>query len=445
MKKTLYLIPFLFFFLQLHAQTQDSITSLIRQYNFQAALEQINAIDPDSIDAETMYLKATALKALSRYREAISCLEEIYQVDSSDLRSALELADCYRTVSNFKKPQEIYEKLLVWHPGNRYLLHLIAGTCMNNGQYARALEYYLTACAGDTTAFLLKQIAACCEKTGSVDSAILFYNKAIACDPDDYQPVFRLANLYKNLDDYESGILVTDQYLIREPDNLDVNRLNGYLQYLMRNFSISAERFQHCSDLKDTSAFINKYLGYSYFRLGKYDRTVEYLGKVLGTGNEDAEMYYVMGLCHDVPVNIAYLDTAIRMVTPAVSFLSEVYQYLALALTKTAAYDSALALLLKAHELTPDDIQLLNKIGTHYDNWMENKPMALKYYRDFLATRSFVVHQITNGKPVFDYEYKMVEDRIRELERQMTPSAILPDSMAVDPVMPSTSQPPPSP
>jgi tetratricopeptide (TPR) repeat protein len=445
MKKPLWLIPFLFFSLQLHAQTRDSITSLIQQYNFQGALEKINAIHPDSIDPETMYLKATALKALSRYREAISCLEEIYRTDSSNLRSALELADCYRAVSNFKKTQELYDHALVWHPGNRYLLHLIAGTCMNNSQYARALQYYLTACAGDTTAFLLKQMAACCEKTGRIDSAILFYNKAIAWDPDDSQPVFRLATLYKNLDDYEGGILVTDQYLCRYPDNLDVNRLNGYLQYLMRNFSKSAERFQHCSDLKDTSAFINKYLGYSYFRMNKYDRTVEYLGKVLGTGNADAEMYYVMGLCFDVPVNIAYFDTTIRMVTPAVSFLSEVYQYMALALTKTAAYDSALVLLLRAHELTPDDIQLLNKIGTHYDNWMENKPMALKYYRDFLSTRSAAINQTTPGEPVFDFDYKMVEDRIRELERRMSPPEKMPDTMAVDTVVPTTNPPPFSP
>jgi tetratricopeptide (TPR) repeat protein len=445
MKKSFWIIPFLFFSLQLHAQTRDSITSLIQQYDFQGALQVINALRPDSTDPETMYLKATALKALSRYREAISCLEELYQTDSSDLRSALELADCYRAVSNFEKPQDIYENTLVWHPENRYLLHLIAGTCMNNGQYARALEYYSTACAGDTTAFLLKQMAACCEKTGRIDSAILFYNKAIDRDPDDYQPVFRLATLYKSLDDYESGILVTDLYLDRYPDNLDVNRLNGYLQYLMRNFSRSAERFQHCSDLKDTSAFINKYLGYSYFRMNKYDRTVEYLGKVLGTGNADAEMYYVMGLCYDVPVNIAYFDTTIRMVTPAVSFLSEVYQYMALALTKTAAYDSALTMLLRARELTPDDIQLLNKIGTHYDNWMENKPMALKYYRDFLSARSAGINQTTSDEPVFDFEAKMVEDRIRELELRMPTPVIKPDTMAVDTAVPTPNPPPSSP
>jgi tetratricopeptide (TPR) repeat protein len=445
MKKIIFIIFLLFPFLLSQAQTGDTVSYLIQQYDYRTALHEINKLNPDSLDAGTLYLKATALKALSRYREAIACLEKLYVSDSSALKIALELADVYKSVSDFKQSQKIYEKLLSFYPENKYILQLAAGTSFYNGKYNKALEFYAAACKDDTTAFLVKQIAACCEKTGRIDSAIVFYKKAILWDPDDYQPVFRLATLYKNIDDYESGILVTDQYLDRYPDNLDVNRLNGYLQYLMRNFSKSAERFQRCSDLKDTSVFINKYLGYSYFRLNKYNRTVEYLGKVLGTGNADAEMYYVMGLCYDVPVNIAYFDTTIRMVTPAVNFLSEVYQYLALALTKTASYDSALALLLKARQLTPDDIRLLEKIGTHYDNWMDDKPLAIKYYRDFLSTRSADIKQPANGAPVFDYEYKMVEDRIRELEKQMAPPVIIPDSMAVDPVTPSTNLPPSSP
>jgi len=436
MKKPIFLLAFLSSTFFINAQTRDTIVFLMQQYDYQSAIQEINAIHPDSLDAEILYLKATALKALSRYREAIPCLEEIYQADSSDLKIALELADCYKSAADFKKPQEIYEKSLALHPGNSYIMQLTAGACMTNGLYNKALLYYADACKDDTTSFLLKQLATCYEKTGMPDSAIIFNEKAIQIDPDDYLPVFHLATLYKNMDLYEEGILVTDNYLSGHPDNLDINRLNGYLQYLVRDFSKAAERFQKCADLKDTSAFLNKYLGYSYFRLNKYDKTMEYLGKALGTNNSDAEMYYVMGLCYDVPVNISYFDTTIRLVSPAVNFLSEVYQYMALALTKTAAYDSALVMLLKAYQLTPNDITLLNKIGTHYDNWMENKPIALKYYREFLATRSGNIKRHLNTPPDFEHEYNMVEDRIRQIETQMKQPAVMPDSTLFTPIAP---------
>jgi tetratricopeptide (TPR) repeat protein len=436
MKKILHIVLFLFTLHQAMAQTKDSITMLVQQYDYYGALLEIEKINPDSLDTEILYLKATTLKALSRFPEAIVCLNSIYRSDSTNLKISLELADCYKSVSNFKKPQELYENAMLLHTGNKYLMQLLAGTCITNEQYPKAKQLYLTSCQGDTTAFLLKQLASCYEKLGQDDSVIFYCQRAILWNPDDYQPVFKMANLYKNQQEYKKGIAIADSFLSRIPDNRDVNRLSGYLHYLNKEFPKAIERFQQCINLSDTSIFVHKYLGYSYFKLNEFANAITNLEKVFAVDSTDAEMCYALALAHDPPKNIRYFNTAINLTSPIINKLSIVYQDLALALTKAWKYDDALEALMKALELTPRDPAILYKIGVHYDNWMDDKSMALKYYRDFLSTRggnTDTPYVITSTSVITQSDYDHAESRIQDIELSLTPPAMVSDTIITSP------------
>lgn len=433
------IIPILCLFISLHpvlSQTKDSISLMVQQYDYHGALRKINAMHQDSLDTEMLFLKATSLKALSKFPEAIACYDSVYRCDSSNLRIALELADCYKSVADMKKAREIYEHALLKQPDNKYLKLQLAGTYMTLELYKKANLLYLDACNRDTSAFLLKQIATCFEKLGSADSAMHFYQRAIYWNPGDYQPVFRLATMYKSAKEYEKGIAVTDSFLVKVPLNKEVTRLCAYLYYLNKNLPKAIERFNQSINLSDTSDFVNKYLGYSYFKLNEFPSSIKYLEKVYAVDSSDAEMGYALGLAHDPPKSIRYFNAAINLTSPAVVMLSTVYQDLALALTKDWKYDEALAALMKALELTPRDPAVLYKIGVHYDNWMDNRAMAVKYYSDFLATRNGntdAPYVVTSTSVVTPFDYTHAADRIRDIETALVPR---PPSLASD----STSQ-----
>jgi tetratricopeptide (TPR) repeat protein len=431
MKKTILFLAFLFIVLSTGAQTKDSIASLIQQFDYYGALQQINKLPLDSIDNQLRHHKADALKALSRFDEAIVCLENIYETDSTDLKLTLELADCYKSALNYSKPQELYEKALHLHPGNKYLMQLLAGNYMTTEQYKKAKSLYLNACDNDTTVFLLKQIAGCYEKLGQDDYAIFYYQRAAHWNPNDYQPAFRLASIYKNQHKFEKSIAITDSFLMRFPDNRDVNRLSAYLHYAIGDFSTAIEGFEQCLKLSDTSAFVLKYLGYSYFKLNDFQKTIRCLEKIFAVDSTDAEMCYVLGLSHDVPQNIRYFNSAINQTSPVVNMLSIIFQDLALALTKDWKYNDALAALMKASELAPRDPAILYKIGVHYDNWMDDKRIALKYYREFLSTRGgnmdtpFV---ITGTSVVTQSDYLHAEQRIQDIELSLAQPVMVSDT-----------------
>ncbi|MFO7370384.1 MAG: hypothetical protein R6X09_08960 [Bacteroidales bacterium] len=427
--------PFLVLFIFLRpamAQTHDSIAALMQVYDYQGALQQINKINPDSLDSETLYIKAAAFKALSKFPEAIICFDLLYRKDTANIKVALELADCYKSTNNNRKPRELYEKALLLNPANKYLMQMLAGSYFITEQYENAKMLYLQACELDTSVFLLKQTGLCCEKLQQDEEAIFFYKRAIHWNPDDYQPVFRLANLYKNLREYDKGIAIADSFLKRVPDNRDVMRLCGYLHYLNKVFPSAISRFEQSVALSDTTIFVHKYLGFSYFKQNEFPKAITNLEKVFAVDSTDTELCYALGLAHDVPENIRYFNAAINQVTPAIALLSTVYQDLALALTKAWKYDEALAALLKARELTPGDPAILYKIGVHYDNWMNDKTLAVKYYRNFLETKSALgegLYAVTATSVITKADYDHAGSRIHDIEAARMPIQVnLPDT-----------------
>jgi tetratricopeptide (TPR) repeat protein len=429
------LFPILCLFTALHpsmAQNKDSIAALMQVYDYQGALQQIGEINPDSLDAETLYMKATAFKALSKFPEAITCFDLLYKRDTTNVKVVLELADCYKSSNNSRKPQQLYEKALLLHPANKYLMQMLAGSYFTTEQYNKAKELYFQACDQDTSVFLLKQTGLCCEKLLQDEEAIFFYMRAIHWAPDDYQPAFRLANLYKNLREYDLGIAIADSFLKRVPDNRDVMRLCGYLHYLNKDFSNAIRRFEQSVTLSDTSVFVHKYLGFSYFKQNEFPKAIINLEKVFAVDSSDTELCYALGLAHDVPKSIRYFRTAINQVTPAIAMLSTVYQDLALALTKDWKYEEALAALLKARELVPGDPAIVYKIGVHYDNWMENKAMAVQYYRDFLETKGALgegFYAVTPTSVVSKQDYDHAGNRIHDIEAAMMPMPVSRDAI----------------
>ena len=415
----------------LNGQDNDSIARLINNYEYESALEKINQVHPDSLDTQTRYYKAFALKALSRFPQAIACYDSLYKYDSSNVKIALDLADCYKAVNNVSRPQEIYLKSLTYRSDNAYIMQLLANLYLTTEKYFQAKTWYLKACAGDTSEYLLKQIGYCYDKLTLDDSAVYFYLKAIAYDSNDYQPVFRLGNLYKDGRNYEKALAVTDTFLARHPENRDITRLSGYIHYLNQTFRKAVSRFEHSYELSDSSLFVNKYLGYSYFKLNEFKNAIRYMEKVYAVDSSDAELCYALGLAHDVPVSIRYFKAALALGLPMLNALPQVYSDLSLALTKDHKYDEALQALFDARRLAPGDMALVYKIAVHYDNWMDNKPMALKYYKDFLLLRNDTSSPyIVTGTAVIDrQDFDHAARRISDIEAVSTHSVVESDSI----------------
>jgi tetratricopeptide (TPR) repeat protein len=412
--------------LNINAQQNDSITFYLQKYDYGKVIDLIDKTDNYESDLRLLNSKATALKGLNKYQQAIVYYEILYREDSSDTKNVIELADCYQSLGDYKMAQKLYFRTLKLNPVNDYLIQQLANSYYMDDNFEQAKKYYLTAYATDSTFYLSKQLAKCYDILEIIDTAILYYRKSISLNPSDFQSSYRLANLYKQKEDYKKGISVTDTFLCRDSMNIKMLKLSGSLHFLDKNFTRSAERFEQCIALNDTSDLVNKYLGYSYFKIEKYEKAKDYLEKAYLRDTMNADLCYTLGLSCDYSIykklGIKYLSKTIDLVTPAPEFLSRIYQDLAAAYTGYYKYEEALESFLKGYELNPNDTLLIFKIASHYDNRIKDKNKALTYYQKFIETRPIdrkplpTMH-VEGGIVVSYYDY--VERRMKEIKEEL--------------------------
>jgi len=412
--------------LSVTGQSKDSVVFYMQQYNYEKAVHLIEEGGEDLADPMLLYLKGNALKSLNDFQGAAACFEKILAEDSLNVKLIADLAECYKSLNAFGKAQALYKKAMVLEPANRYLVQQLAGTYYLDDNFPEAAGFYSLAITGDTVYYLARQLARCFDNMDSTGPAIRYYHKALLLNPYDEASVSRLATLYINKKEYAGAIAVTDSFLRIGSSGSKIPRLSGYAHFLNEDYALSAERFKFCLQQNDTSVFVHKFLGYSLFKLEQYGEAKDFLEKAFLLDTLNADLCYTLGLSCDLSYYkkqaIEYLHMTIGLVTPSSSFMSRIYQDLAVSYTGFYKYPEALEMYLKAFDLTPGDTLLLYRIASHYDNWMKDYNMALQYYRKFMDTRPKERKDLStinmNGAIVVSY-YDFVERRMKEIREEM--------------------------
>lgn len=422
-----YFILFLLFhvsIVKLVAQDLDSVRFLIEQYEFQNAIDRMDNLTGNELNQEITELRVSALMGLYKYQEAIPYLEKLYLQDSLNTGRVTELANCYLLLGDFIMAQKYYLKALQMNPDNNYVIQQLANSYFKLDAFAKAKNYYLKVYDSDSTLYLSRQLAKCYENLDATDTAVYFYQISMIFNPSDFESTYRLANLYKTGEEYVKGISLTDTYLLKDSSNFKMLRLSGFLHFLNGTYDRSVKRFEQCVALGDTSDFVNKYLGYSYFRTGEFELAKDYLEKAFLNDTTNADLCYALGLSCDYSIYkklaIYYLNKTIDLLTPSPEYMSHVYQDLATANTGYSKFNDALDAYLAAYELTPNDTLLIFKIASHYDNRTDDKETALFYYQKFMDTRPGNRQALPKmpGMMVVSY-YDYVEKRMADIKEEM--------------------------
>ena len=411
-------------FLNLQAQVPDTLKLLMDQYDYQRAIDLMDKIDGHEEKQELLELKIAALMGMNLYQESLPYFQQLYLQDSTNVSRIVEFANCYQSLGNYQAAQKLYQKALEIYPQNNYVRQQLANSYFKLDDFTEAKNLYLFAYTRDSSFFLARQLGVCYDNLDLKDTAIYYYKISLAFNPFDFESTYRLANLHKQQEEYPMGIALTDNYLLRDSTNFKMLRLSGFLHFLNGSYDRSVKRFERCVVSGDTSDFVNKYLGYSYFRTGEFELAKDYLEKAFLKDTTNADLCYVLGLSCDYSIYkklaIYYLNKTIELLTPSPEYMSHVYQDLAVANTGYSKFNDALDAYLAAYELTPNDTLLIFKIASHYDNRTDDKETALLYYQKFMDTRPRNKNALPKmpGMMVISY-YDYVEKRMAEIREEM--------------------------
>ena len=349
-------------------------------------------LQADSSNTAMLLLKSASLSALNKYREARSVLVRVVKIDSANTRGWFNLSGCYRQLGNFSMAIYACTRAIALDPANRYFAQQLASLYYSNEEFDKAKSVLLPLYRTDTSDFyLVKQLGNCYAELKQADSAIFYYGNALALYPADAVITGKLINLNIKAKQPQKGLAVADHYLLTDSANTGILQLSGYCRYLLKDYSGAEQRFQQSAALGDDSWFSHKYLGLCSYKRELYDQAEPHFHKAFLMDTTDSEICFYYGVSAYrsmlVDTGLVYLNRTLRLLMPPGRFLSALYTELAGAWNAKQRYDTALAILKKAHDNYPANELLLFQIAYQYDFFLNRSGEAYTWYREFLQSR----------------------------------------------------------
>ncbi len=171
-------------------------------------------------------------RALGRYAEVIPLLEEVLEVNPSDLSARIRLAEAYNKTGNIDMGIAVLEATIALAPpGNSRPHRALADVYRSLGKTDQAVGLYKETLKIDPNAHAVRvRLAAVYRKTGRVDAAISELQKAIALAPDNSFALRRLAAIYVSLGEKTEAVAIYEQILQSDPGDRAARKALGLLQ-----------------------------------------------------------------------------------------------------------------------------------------------------------------------------------------------------------------------
>ncbi|MCX6241396.1 MAG: tetratricopeptide repeat protein [Bacteroidetes bacterium] len=397
------------------------VKSLIENYQYkEAVLLAEQQLSSDTTLTEIILLEGEAMSALFRFKEAENLFLRAWHADSSNLRIMNKLAGLYRQTGETEQAVHWYKKILAKDSLNESVCLQLAAIYSQTEDNPAAFKLLIPLYSYDSTSFyLLKQIGNVCQDLRKPDSALLFYYRALRINPADAGTMVKAANILIRHKDYDSAVSITARFMKENTKAYSVMRLNAYATYLLKDYPGSAERFRRSMRMGDNSKFTLKYLGLCRYKLEMYDSAVPSFRKAYVMDTTDVEVCFYYGVSamrsFSPDTGLCYLQKTMKIIMPSEQFLLTLYAELAGAYNLSSKPDTALEILLKAHNTDQKDPAVVFKIAYQYDYYLHKPLMALPWYEAFMKMKPTDSASAQNLPQVMSYS-AYARNRIKELK-----------------------------
>jgi tetratricopeptide (TPR) repeat protein len=428
----LLLLPGLFFFMisgnqKVTAQNSDASKAVrqhIEKYQFEQAIRASDDyLAVDSNDVSLLVLKSKALSSLFRFRESNALLIKVVKIDSTNINVWFELFNNYRSLGNTDLAAYSCKRLLELDPGNRYFSIQLANLYYNADDFETAKSVMIPLYLADTIDFFItRQIGNCYLELKMAYSASEFYSRALALNPADAAVAAKLINLYIKGKDLSRAMTLAESFLGTDSLNIQILRLYGYSHYLNKDYP-QAEKYLLKSIMNgDDSRFVRKYLGLTYYKTEKYDMAEQRFKQAYALDTTDSEITFYYGVSAQrsmlLDTGLIMLRKTLDLLMPSDQFLATLYMELANSYLSVGNADTAMKILLKAHESFPGNTDILFKIAYHTDYDLRDPAKALPWYQEFMASAQ--PQEIDTMAPQNVSKYDYVKNRLPQIAPKPT-------------------------
>lgn len=355
-------------------------------------------------------IKSLQLIQNYQFEKAIIKLNYCYSSDSSNLDYLEKLAFCNLKLGRLKEAKLDYLEILINDTSNLNALNQLANIYAKESNNEAAINTFKKLESIDSmNSYYQKRIANLSLKESQIKTALVYYNKAISINSQDIEAIAELSNLYIELKFYPKA-----DSLLRIGNQIDNSNIllllymakSSYKQRKYINALSSANKIIELQE--DTSIYLKKMMGISYFHTGDYGISIKTLNSVLKQNQASEIIYYYLALTYKANGN---LEKSTQLFEKAIGEgisvnLATYYTNLAVSYEEQGLYGDAIRAYKAAYNSSKDKI-LLYHLARNYDTYYEDKNTAIDYYQKYLEAND-------TGDVVFqDYS----KHRISELKQ----------------------------
>lgn len=372
---------------------QDSL-KLIDEYlktaQYRCALALLDSMN---LTDTLLEKKAICHVNLYEYPQAIAILYKLSRENTGNIPVRLRLASIYEAVQKYSLALACYEELMELDPANDYYKIQKANSLYACEKINQALEQYKALCDSCDNVYLLKRLAMCYEKLNNDKSARYYYAMAWDQDTTDVYAAASLVKLLIKGGQYELAKFASDRYIAFDSTYNTMNSLNAYAYYNLNMYKEAAQRFEKCLQRGDSSLFVTRGLGTTYFFMENDSLANPMLELAYKADTTNSQVLYALAqTCFNLEKYqdaIKYYEILLEKDIPSDYKLYRYYSAIGDAYHKGGRLEPAVRSFFMASARTTDNEEhmiLYEKLANIYDYELNSYLNAVNYYNKYRVT-----------------------------------------------------------
>ncbi|SKB89089.1 tetratricopeptide repeat protein [Daejeonella lutea] len=324
-----------------------------------------------------------------RFIEASEYLKQVYQEPISDKKILSRFGYSLKMAGKLTEAEGYYRRILEKDSTEVSTLFSLAGINQTKGNYKKAGDYYKQILAIDSNNFAVySRLSDMIESSEGLVFATPYLAKANSLNPYDGDIAYSYSKVLKSVKQYKLAGAVLDTAIAADTTNMFLLRGKAELAYAEDKWPVVIEIVNRLIALGEENALQLKMLGEAYYSVKKYTLAIEILSGLEENDQQTESSLYFIAMSYksleNYPKAIEYFNKTLKeSISPNTS---EYYALIGDSNQKRNQMKSALASYQKSLFFENKPMTIYS-MATIYDQKLNDKATALKYYKRYLEAK----------------------------------------------------------
>ena len=370
----------------------------------------------DSLNPVLFYKLGIAFQNVLEEDKATECFLKAAGIDTVNSVYTFKLAKSYYADEKMKKAEPLFLKLCQQDTLNWIYSFHLTSIYMQSGRYNDALKIYNRFLESDSSnCTYLDKTAFAYLRKDYFDEAIMLFNKSLSIESNNVSAIKNLSYLYASTSRWDTAVAILSKGMKIDPADMDLYARRAQLYYSKNYTKRAMDDYLKILASGDTSKLYLKRVGIGYSYNLQPEKAIPYLLLAHKGDTTDYETCSYLAQCYELSgdkINgVFYYKKAVKILMPLHIQLGRTYYLCAIVLQNAGLFKDAIDYYNRALEIDKN-INVLMVIANLYDEELNDRENAIKYYRTFLE-------RIKGSEIAFPPEYiEQVKKRLEYLEKE---------------------------